>query len=94
MAAGHHAVVQNPKVYANGSTGLLFEIGRILSLLKIGGEIFQDRDMDESRPEGWRLRVYIEVLMLNSFRAKRQKDEVAFFPIPALAVYDRVSFTF
>ena len=54
-----------------------------------------DRHIDEGDPaRGAFLRLQVEMLVLDAARRHRQKDEIAFLPILALAVDDRIALTF
>src|SRR5688500_12369948 len=55
--------------------------------------MFLDRHIDKGGPDR-RLVVEIEMLMLDATRLHRQQYEIALFPIPALAVYDGIAFSF
>src|SRR5579875_3071959 len=56
--------------------------------------MLHDRRVDERNPRRRALRVEVEVLMLDAAGFHGQEDEVALFPIPALALHDRVPLTF
>src|SRR5262249_41035322 len=73
------------------SPASFLEIRGYFLLLQIGGEIFLDRDVDERRPDRRMRGIGVEVLVLDAARLHRQQHEVAFLPVLALALDDRIS---